>query len=127
LISGGDMTVNIAQSIKQEGFVNIGLVDELVLQAISKEIKGTVLKVLRQNKITMAANMHLQDYHKFVDGNLHSLIWPKTARLFNKEFVSTPLIKNWLSSICANFSDFEVLDIEGIGYAEIYFRLVRPN
>ncbi|EJL81431.1 Phytanoyl-CoA dioxygenase (PhyH) [Herbaspirillum sp. CF444] len=69
----------------------------------------------------------LHDYHKISHLIDHQSAWIKDARLFNKNEVSRILSMPFFALLAEQVGQFEVADIEGLGYPEIYWRLVRPG
>ena len=93
------------------------------LNEIERIVKQKLLKI----GIEWPTEFKIYDYHKVVNNDLHGILWPKKERIFSKEFLKTETINDWLERVVNLLDKREVLDIEGIGYPEIYFRLVRPN
>ena len=91
------------------------------------EIERIVKKKLSKIGILWPKGLRLYDYHKVVDADLHGQLWPKKERIFSEQFLKSEMINDWLRRIKKLANKREILDIEGIGYPEIYFRLVRPN
>jgi hypothetical protein len=70
----------------------------------------------------------ISDYHKIAPMIDHATTWTKDARLFSRSDVQQ--LQQNLSAfrfLDESFGSFEIADIEGLGYPEIYWRLVRPN
>lgn len=70
----------------------------------------------------------IRDYHKIAPMIDHAATWTKDARLFSRPDVQE--LQQRLSAfrfLTEAFGPFEVADIEGLGYPEIYWRLVRPR
>ena len=70
----------------------------------------------------------LESYHKFSFCVNHEACWTKDARIFNASDVDF-FINNlgFIDIIQMHFGDIEIADIEGLGYPEIYWRVVRPG
>lgn len=70
----------------------------------------------------------LSRYHQIAEKLDHGTFWSKDRRIFSPTEVDSLIqhlsVFNNLNSV---FGDFRVEDIEGIGYPEIYWRLVRPS
>ena len=66
------------------------------------------------------------NYHNLYIKN-HSEIWGKQQRIFSKEEVKKLLSFSLFNHLKNKFGYLRVVDIEGIGYPEIYWRIVRPN
>jgi hypothetical protein len=75
-----------------------------------------------------ARRLGLSGYHGIADKIDHGAFWTKDRRLFSPTEVDALLkelsVFRNLSSI---FGNFKIEDIEGIGYPEVYWRLVRPG
>ncbi len=70
----------------------------------------------------------ISNYHELSHLIDHSSFWTKQRRIFSN--IEITKLQNNLSlfqDIFQVFGDYEVADLEGIGYPEIYWRLVRPN
>lgn len=67
-------------------------------------------------------------YHNFSDHLDHASFWTKSRRLFSqKEVAYLVESQSVFSHLKYVFGRYTIEDIEGIGYPEIYWRLVRPN
>jgi len=70
----------------------------------------------------------IADYHKIAHLIDHAATWEKDARLFTRAEVDILIARlNAFQYLKAAFGPYEVADIEGLGYPEIYWRLVRPK
>jgi hypothetical protein len=96
-----------------------------------KFIENIWLKIISDNypiHLDEAKKIGLSNYHHISDKIDHSKLWSKDNRILSKE--NTLILINNLSVfkiLKSLFLDFIILDLEGIGYPEIYWRLVRPN
>jgi hypothetical protein len=67
-------------------------------------------------------------YHKIAPLIDHAGTWVKDARLFTRAEVDQLMKELSVFAYLRNaFGPYEVADIEHLGHAEIYWRLVRPN
>lgn len=98
-----------------------------VVEAFSTEIAKIVREKLRLVSLEFPPKTCLSCYHRFITDYEHSRIWNKESRLFKYDFISQPVIQNWLEGICKKNNKAAVLDVEGLGYPELYFRIVRPK
>lgn len=70
----------------------------------------------------------LSHYHDIAGKLDHGLFWTKDRRIFSPAEVDALLQKlSVFEKLRHVFGKFRVEDIEGIGYPEIYWRLVRPG
>lgn len=94
-------------------------IEKIWLQVISENYP----KLLKNAK-----NFGLQYYHKLSPEVDHSNLWSKHNRLFTDDQVMT--LRNNLSifnHLKILFNKYIIVDTEGLGYPEIYWRIVRPN
>lgn len=105
-------------------FENMGL--EL-LEVFYNQILCEVKKKALQNSISLPQNFKLNEYHLYFPEEVHSVIWPKQSRLFSATFLSSKPVSAWLDRMSTLVQKYKVLDVEKIGYQEVYFRIVRPN
>ena len=67
-------------------------------------------------------------YHELAPQIDHAATWVKDTRLFSPtDVVELQQKLSTFRFLEEAFGPFEVADIEGLGYPEIYWRLVRPN
>jgi hypothetical protein len=67
-------------------------------------------------------------YHKLAPRIDHASMWTKEHRLFRPDEVAELMARLTVFRFLREaFGPYEVADIEGLGYPEIYWRLVRPN
>ena len=103
---------------------------EFIRQSIEDQYKNVLLKEniprkLLDNHFKNIFNVNI--YHeisKFVD---HSKIWNKLNRVLPKDFADWFSESSYISKLRKYFGDIEITDEEGLGYSNIYWRLVRPN
>ncbi len=74
------------------------------------------------------AGTSIFDYHKISHLIDHASAWGKDARLFTPAEVAELCERLTIFGFLeATFGTYEIADIEGLGYPEIYWRLVRPK
>ena len=110
----------------ESGFEIKDALEPSILGLFKEEVENMVRRRLLDNEISINENFQLEDYHNFVTDELHSRIWGKKNRTFSPEFLKSYEVDRWFNGILACVKKKNVLDIEGIGYPEVYFRLVRP-
>lgn len=69
----------------------------------------------------------IEYYHHFAHLIDHSSAWPKYARVFPREAVSIIGNMKFMKELEAEFGEFKIADEEGLGWGNIYWRLVRPG
>jgi hypothetical protein len=69
----------------------------------------------------------MQKYHEVSHLVDHRSAWTKASRIFSKEEVGSILKLPFFGRLGERVGEFDVADNEGIGYPEIYWRLVRPG
>ena len=69
----------------------------------------------------------VSDYHKVADLVDHAAIWVKTSRVFSVQEVTEISGMSLFHELRKIFGPLQVIDIGGVGYPEIYWRLVRPG
>lgn len=70
--------------------------------------------------------LSLQDYHLLDEAVDHPNLWSKTHRIFSKEQVEQFQEMSVFQKIREDLGPVVIADIEGLGYPELYWRLVRP-
>ena len=76
---------------------------------------------------TIAATS-IADYHKIAHLIDHASTWEKDTRLFTSAEVDILIARlTMFQYLKSAFGPYEVADVEGLGYPEIYLRLVRPK
>ncbi len=98
-----------------------------LLEVFYNQILGEVKKKALQSNISLPQNFKLNEYHLYFTNEIHSVIWPKQSRLFSASFLSSKPVSFWLDQVSSIVQNYKVLDVEKIGYPEVYFRIVRPN
>ena len=121
------MTKSRIEEINNIGFFRERKIPGNIYELISNKIHEIVCIELIQNGVTILEDFQLKNYHKYCDDRIHHNISNKKSRLLDEEFFCNVQINGWLNEVCDISPNFHVLDIEKIGYPEIYFRLVRPN
>jgi hypothetical protein len=90
---------------------------------IMQQLNGT----LRKYRQTYTPVCDLAAYHLTIDEALHKLISPKRNRIFSANDANSILSLSSISQLLAHFKAALVSDEEGIGYPNIYWRVVRPD
>jgi hypothetical protein len=82
---------------------------------------GRIRSVARPELADQFLAIGIERYHD------HGSLWNKDARLFSKEDVQEIWSMSLFKDLILAFGPLTIADIEGLGYPEIYWRLVRPN
>lgn len=69
----------------------------------------------------------IEDYHTLGAPLVHSELWAKPYRTFSKEQVLQLQEMSIFNQLRKRYGDLVIADIEGQGYPEAYWRLVRPS
>lgn len=70
----------------------------------------------------------ISSYHKIAHLIDHAATWSKDSRLFGPDEVEALMARlSVFRFLRDSFGPYQVADIEGLGYPEIYWRLVRPH
>lgn len=69
----------------------------------------------------------VEQYHTLTEPLVHADLWAKPFRTFSREQVKQLLEMSFFKKLCKQYGDLVIADIEGQGYPEAYWRLVRPN
>ena len=72
-------------------------------------------------------NIQLDMYHTQSHLIDHKKSWPKKARILPKKSVSEIRKLSFFNVLESEFGIFQISDEEGLGYENIYWRLVRPG
>lgn len=116
-------------SFAERGYAILPSLYEKELEVLRTIIRNKYLKTLEDFHIFDFKNDEFKqpfNYHNLSIEN-HSEIWGKQQRIFS-EYESEEFLKFSLFDYLKNqFGFLKVADIEGIGYPEIYWRIVRPN
>ena len=73
------------------------------------------------------STLSLKDYHTLDDKIDHPNLWPKQHRIFSKAQVEQFQAMSIFEQLRADLGPVVIADIEGLGYPELYWRLVRPH
>jgi hypothetical protein len=77
--------------------------------------------------VSIISKTEIGNYHEMSHQIDHSSFWTKERRIFpNIEIAQLKEHLSVFKELFEVFGDYEVADLEGIGYPEIYWRLVRP-
>jgi hypothetical protein len=79
------------------------------------------------NFVSEFSKVGVERYHEVSDLIDHGATWNKDARVFSREEVREIIQMSLFSKLKEIFGSADVADIEGLGYPEIYWRLVRPG
>ena len=71
-------------------------------------------------------HISLREYHRLSERVVHEQLWAKEHRIFSKEQVDIFQQMSIFGRIREDLGDVSIADIEGLGYPEVYWRLVRP-
>jgi hypothetical protein len=114
--------------------INIDLMGFTILPKLSdQEFAYIFHSVERCYSETLGRIFDTEEIYKFSDYKEiskklnHSKIWTKVARCLPKDCVSQIERQTWLLRLQDQMGNFTVSDEEGLGYGNIYFRLVREN
>jgi hypothetical protein len=69
----------------------------------------------------------LSNYHTLSSQIEHENLWSKTVRLFSPQQVKSLMQMSLFTQLKSKFGPYKIADIEGLGYPEVYWRMVRPN
>ena len=75
---------------------------------------------------TRLQSLSLKDYHLLNDVVDHPNLWSKAHRIFSQSQVEQFQQFSVFQNIRADLGPVVIADIEGLGYPELYWRLVRP-
>jgi hypothetical protein len=120
----------LMSQFRREGFVILPLLNSHQFSAIRSIISRKWRHRLIEQYPHLESKIHdldLADYHTIASDIDHPNLWTKEHRLFSHEEVATLLDIGILGNLPELLPDVTIVDIEGIGYPEIYWRLVRPG
>ncbi len=69
----------------------------------------------------------IESYHVNIEDADHQRLWPKRNRLLNSLEVDTFMNMQFFKTLTTILGNFLVSDEENLGYANIYWRIVRPH
>ncbi len=81
----------------------------------------------RPDKKALFEQLPIERYHEVSGLINHATAWGKGSRLFSPEEVVQLRGMSLFDRIEDALGPFDVADIEGLGYPEIYWRLIRPD
>lgn len=128
--------LKLAASALQDDFVSMGYCimppppakEQEWLQAFVQEKWLGALRAGHPEIEAEAIERGLSHYHDIAGKLDHGSFWTKDRRIFSPAEVDALLQKlSVFEKLHHVFGRFRVEDIEGIGYPEIYWRLVRPG
>ena len=116
-------------SFAEQGYSILPALSEKELSSLRHIIRDKYIKNLKKFRVFDFENDETKqpfNYHNLCIKN-HSEIWGKQQRIFSKEEVKKFLNFSLFYHLKNKFGYLRVVDIEGIGHPEIYWRIVRPN
>ena len=128
---------NQTQKIEDSQMMSFAKQGYFILPALSEKELESLRTIIRNKYIKNMEDFHTFDFHDDESkqpSNYHNLsiqnhseIWGKQQRIFSENEVREFLNFSLFYHLKNEFSYRRVADIEGIGYPEIYWRIVRPN
>jgi len=120
----------ILSTFNQQGFVTFNFLTNRQFEHIKSLIVNKWRTIIVENHPELTAEvkeLDISGYHKIASQLDHENLWTKKQRLFSQSEVLALFDFGLISWLRDLFPDLEIVDIEGIGYPEIYWRLVRPG
>jgi len=120
----------ILSTFHEQGFVTLNFLTKGQFEQIKSLIVDKWRMIIIENHPELTAevqDLDINGYHKIASQLDHENLWTKKQRLFSQSEVLTLFDFGLISWLRDLFPDLEIVDIEGIGYPEIYWRLVRPG
>lgn len=93
-------------------------------------VRGHWLAIINRNNPDAgqaAKEICMNDYHLIADSVDHDTIWPQTARMLLQSEVNELRSMEFFGELTKEFGPLLISDELGLGYEEVYWRLVRPN
>ncbi len=118
--------------IIEQGYVISDLVHDDEFKYIYSAIKDSWLsRILNVDQVLFREmnifNRSMADYHLISSTLNHSAVWNKYSRILAPSFANWLYSSNLFNSLESLFGPIKISDEEGIGWPNIYWRLVRPN
>lgn len=85
------------------------------------------LAAARPDKRDLFESVSIDRYHEVCSLIDHGTVWNKDSRLFSAAEVARLREMSLFDRLEDALGTFEIADIEGLGYPEVYWRLVRPH
>lgn len=79
-----------------------------------------------RSRVIVENGYGVRDHHRISTSERQN-DWPKISRVLGSDFVDWFLRSNFHNSLSSEIGDFDISDEEGLGWGNIYFRLVRPG
>ena len=123
--------VNLHNSSKfdENGYEILPKISERELLDLRFLIRNKYLRTLADfglDRFDNEGSTFPRNYHNLNLKN-HSSIWSKQHRIFSKKEVGQFLKLDLFEHLKTDFGFCKIADIEGLGYPEVYWRIVRPN
>ena len=127
-----DVLPSVLDCIDLNGYVTYSLLEANEIDSIKDLILHQLLANIGQHSLVLmreleASKQPFEDYTNIIPGEMHSLIMPKSNRMF------TPELSKLFESMCGPFDPQNnscvkgISDEESIGRPNYYWRLVRPH
>ena len=88
--------------------------------------RSRILSVAGNHLRETVDSLSIEEYHKI--NNLdHNALWPKSARMLDQNQATELLHHRYFESLLSTYNNAQVSDEEGLGYPNLYWRIVRPN
>jgi len=102
------------------------------LHFIQDEIRNQWIYRIQIESAKLAAiiyknNLSIVDYHQICGELDHSKLWKKTTRILSSQFTRWFFKTSFVGLLEQEFGLFEISDEEGLGWPNIYWRIVRPR
>lgn len=114
-------------SLLRSGYFFLEKLTDEDYDLIMSLIESRYNEVLRKHCIIVEDYAPVTEYMHVENKLQHELVWTKTNRLLTESQVKTFQTLKLFEEIGFIMGRFNVSDEEGLGYPNIYFRLVRPN
>jgi hypothetical protein len=101
--------------------------DLALIRKLIEEQWLACLSCVAPQHVAAFAELGCERYHELAHAIDHSSVWPKRSRILPAEAVATIRTTSLLRQLVGEFGEFAISDEDGIGWEEVYWRLVRPN
>ncbi|MBT4259764.1 MAG: hypothetical protein HOD90_07600 [Nitrospina sp.] len=115
--------------VEGEGGFSTDSVSQSDLELFREVVTRHYQKVLLNSGFNDEANLNqpIDTYHQFSQKVDHSNIWGKKDRILAEEDLEIFLSSEFFKSMKEQIGEINISGEEGVGYPEIYYRLVRPK